>query len=524
MLNRTPFKFLLVALVTLLISACSSTPEKAADSSASPTIENSSSHPYRSDYRQPHGKIPALLSRSNVSKLKMPAENITDVWQRIREGLEISDYEQLDPETERHLRWFVSHQPYIGRVVERARPYLYYIVNEVEKRGMPMEAALLPIVESGFKPNAYSRSHASGLWQFIPGTGEVFGLEQNWWYDGRRDVIESTRAALDYLQKLHNDFGDWQLAFAAYNCGEGTVGRAIKHNQKRGKPTDFWSLDLPTETSAYVPKLMAVSHLVKFPEKYDLALSPIANEPYLDIIEIGSQIDLAKAAKMAGISMDEMHHLNPAFNRWATAPKGPHRLLLPLSKSKQFETALAAIPPNKRVQWARHQVRHGESLSVIARRYDTNISIIRQANDLHGNQIRAGSHLLIPMASASVSRFAANATPKASEQNKSFYTVKPGDTWWRIAKTHQISIAALTQWNKKTSAAVLKPGQKLVLLSSPASQSRKSISYTIRNGDSLWAISRKFNVSINQVREWNGLNIRSMLLPGQNLTLYLDET
>jgi len=517
----------LVSLLVLLVASCSSSPEKVAESTVSSkapaaTASKNTHTPWQEAYQEPQETSPNSLNKF-ASKTTAPVP-ITDLWQRIRDGFLISDYQQLHPESERRLRWFIDHPDYVARVVERARPYLYHIVEEVQKRDMPMEIAMLPVVESGFKPYAYSKSHAAGLWQFIPGTGKVYGLEQNWWYDGRRDVIQSTRAALDYLEKLHNDFGDWQLALAAYNCGEGTVGRAIRRNQAAGKATDFWSLDLPSETSAYVPKLMAVSHMIKYPERYELSLSPVDNKPYLTTVNIGSQIDLAKAAQLADISKDELHQLNPAFNRWATAPEGPHELVLPLTKAEKFKLALAAMPAQQRVMWARHKIQRGESLSVIAKRYATTVNVIKQANNLQDNNIRTGSHLLIPASPHQSAALAANQAPQKQSNNsqKKTYTVKAGDTWWDIAREYNTDVPTLTQWNKKSNNAVLQPGQKLVLWSNQTQ--RKSVSYIIQNGDSLWAISRKFNVSIAQVREWNGLSDRSLLQPGQNLTLYLDET
>ncbi|WP_438970633.1 LysM peptidoglycan-binding domain-containing protein [Methylophaga sp.] len=523
---RDLIKSALVSLIVLLVASCSSSPEKVAEPSLSPKTppaslaQNNYAHSQQSTQQdQENNTRPA-----NTPQAKAPTLPITDIWQRVRSGFMISDYQQLHPDTERHLRWFIDHPEHVSRVIERARPYIYHIVEEIQKRDMPMEIALLPVVESGFKPYAYSKSHAAGLWQFIPGTGKLYGLKQNWWYDGRRDVIQSTRAALDYLEKLHTDFGDWQLALAAYNCGEGTVGRAIRRNEAKGEPTDFWSLDLPRETSAYVPKLMAVSHLFKYPERYELSLSPVENAPYLTSVNVGSQIDLAKAAKMAGLTKDQLYILNPAFNRWATAPDGPHELVLPLTKVEQFKLALAAMPAQQRVKWARHQIQRGESLSVIAQRYDTTVSVIKQANNLHGNNIRAGSHLLIPASPQHSTILAANQTEQNLKDNgqKKTYTVKTGDTWWDIAREYDTDVPTLTQWNKKSNNAVLQPGQKLVIWTHETQT--KSVNYTIRDGDSLWAISRRFNVSVAQVREWNGLSDRTLLQPGQNLTLYLDET
>jgi membrane-bound lytic murein transglycosylase D len=477
-------------------------------------------------------KLEATLVPEKKDNIVAKKPVVTDLWQRVRQGYAIPQ-QTLHPKTQKRLDWFVKRPEYINKVVERARPYLHYIVEQVEARNMPMEIALLPVVESGFQPFAYSHGRAAGLWQFIPGTGKLYGLEQNWWYDGRRDVIESTRAALDYLQKLHNDFGDWQLALAAYNCGEGTVGRAIKKNKKLGKPTDFWSLKLPKETSAYVPKLMAVAHLIGQPEKYDLALNSVENQPYLTVVPTGSQIDLAVAAKLAGISTDEIYQLNPGYNRWATTPEGPHRLVLPIDKADAFKQKLATLPKNERIQWARHKIKAGESLGVIAANYKTTIDTIKQANDLHGNTIRAGDHLLIPVASAKPSEYPKTLRQRlAAKQNKksakkTTHIVKKGDTWWDLAAKYKVSVRKLAAWNGKAPADTLSIGQKLVVWQAKPSKSSKTVrtvNYTIRNGDSLWKISQKFNVSVAQVREWNGLSNRTLLKPGQNLTLYVDIT
>jgi len=528
----------------LLISACNSPftqvkeaavePEKAVVLEA-PQQESTWEQAY-GETQDTHENELSEISPENDANTEpkiITAAPITDLWQRIREGYGIEPA-PLHNKTQQQLTWFVKHPDYIARVVERARPYLYHIVTEIEQRNMPLEIALLPVVESGFQPFAYSHGRAAGLWQFIPGTGKVYGLEQNWWYDGRRDVIESTRAALDYLQKLHNDFGDWQLALAAYNCGEGTVGRAIRRNKKAGKDTDFWSLDLPKETSAYVPKLLAVAHLIKQPDQYNLSLSPIDNSPYLAIVETGSQIDLALAAKLADTTSDEIYQLNPGFNRWATRPSGPHRLVVPIEKAEIFKQALADLPAEERVQWTRHKIKSGESLGVIAQNYKTTTAIIKQANGLDSNTIRAGRHLLIPVASGKPSDYSHTVSQRlASKQNshrkgsKKIHTVQAGDTWWDLANAYKVNVNKLASWNGKAPGDTLQLGQKLVIWTKGKTSSSKkvrTVHYKIRNGDSLWKISQKFNVSIAQVREWNGLSDRTLLKPGQNLTLYVDVT
>ena len=530
----------LLVISLLLISACNSshTPVKTTAAEPEPTelaVPQEKSN-WEQAYGEPQETQENQLAETPITEpeVEITAKPVTDLWQRIREGYAIPQT-SLHKKTQTQLSWFVKHPDYINRVVERARPYLHYIVDQLEQRNMPLELALLPIVESGFQPFAYSHGRAAGLWQFIPGTGKAYGLEQNWWYDGRRDVIESTRAALDYLQKLHNDFGDWQLALAAYNCGEGTVGRAIKRNQKAGKPTDFWSLKLPKETSAYVPKLMAVAHLIQQPEQYNISLSPIDNSPFLTVVEIGSQIDLALAAKLANTTTDEIYQLNPGFNRWATRPTGPHRLVLPLEKAASFQQNLANLPAEERVQWTRHKIKSGESLGVIAQHYKTTTAIIKQANGLgSSNIIRAGRHLLIPVAAGKPSDYPHTVSQRlATRQNtprsghKKIHTVQAGDTWWDLANTYNVNVKKLASWNGKAPGDILHLGQKLVVWTkdkTATSKNIRTINYKIRNGDSLWKISQKFNVSVAQVREWNGLSNRTLLKPGQNLTLYVDVT
>jgi len=520
----------LFAVLSVLFTGCSTTTKHTETVSADPS-QNTSYGPLTKHTNWKKNQLthlsPLDLSLSVLDEEPAIGPQTNDVWQRIREGYGLSEYRSLHPETQNRLTWFVNNPEYVDKVVERARPYLFHIVDELERRDMPLEIALLPIVESGYQPFALSSGQAAGIWQFIPATGRVFGLEQNWWYDGRRDVIKSTQAALDYLQKLHNDFNDWELALAAYNAGEGTVSRAIKRNQEAGLPTDFWSLELPAETTAYVPKLLAVAQLVKQPAQYDLKLKPIANEPYLSVINIGSQIDLSLAADLADITLDELYLLNPGFNRWATAPQGPHKLVLPSEKAGAFKTALSGLSAEDRLRWKRHEVKPGESLSSIASQHQTTVPELKKANKITSNFIRAGAHLLIPISTAQADEAEANAiTNRKLQQGKQLnYSVKAGDTWWNIAKAYTVDVLELTQWNNKTPSDVLHSGQQLVIWQPIQTASKlKAINYTIRNGDSLWTISRKFNVTVDKVKEWNGLSDRTLLQPGQKLTLYVDPT
>ncbi len=460
-----------------------------------------------------------------------------DLWQRIRGGYALVDYGH--PRVEAERQWFTKHVAYLDRVAERAEPYLYHIVEEVEKRGMPMEIALLPIIESAFQPLAYSRGRAAGIWQFIPSTGELYGLKQNWWYDGRRDIIASTDAALRYLQKLSETFdGDWLLALAAYNAGAGTVTNAIKANIAKNKPTDFWSLSLPAETSTYVPRLLAVSSIIEQPEHYGITLRSIANEASIMTVDTGRQIDLALAADLSGISLENMYRLNPGFNRWATDPDGPHMLVLPVEKGERFISALAQLPPEKRIRWELHRIRNGETLNQIAQKYSTTVQVLKDVNKLDGHVIHANQNLVIPVATRSLASYSLGERQRpVTRQNTSggtglkvAYVVKTGDTFWDIARKHKVEVNQLASWNNIAPRDTLRVGQKLVVWSSvktaapgmPSTQQR--INYTVRRGDSLAGISQKFNVSLNDLVRWNSLDKSKHLQPGQKLVLVVDVT
>ncbi|PCJ32548.1 MAG: lytic transglycosylase [Gammaproteobacteria bacterium] len=537
MLKINNYRTLFIALLLLDITACTTPFTKVNDASiateSEPTKQASSVWQDAYGEAQQHdiNTLSAQLESEPEALEQAEAIDSTDLWQRIRKGYGIP-YPQLHAETKKQLKWFADHPEYINRVVERAKPYLHYIVEELEQRNMPLEIALLPVVESAFQPYAYSTGRAAGLWQFIPGTGLAYGLEQNWWYDGRRDVIESTEAAITYLDKLHNDFGDWPLALAAYNCGGGTVRKAIRKNIEAGKDIDFWSLSLPRETTAYVPKLLAIAHLIKHPEQYQLTLNPVDNTPFFTVVDIGSQIDLSLAAQLAEMSKDELYQLNPGFNQWATRPNGPHRLVIPLDKQAAFQQALDALPASERVQWTRHKIKSGESLGGIAHHYKTTVTVLREANGIKGSNIRAGRHLLIPIdATAVVKNHSASVDQNliaTQSGNKKIHTVKAGDTWWDLANSYNVNVKQLTSWNGKTPQDGLSIGQKLEIWAQAKSKSQdkslRTINYKIRSGDSLWKISRKFKVSVAEVREWNGLSDRTLLKPGQNITLYVDVT
>ena len=413
---------------------------------------------------------------------------------------------------------FASQTRYFELTSARAQRYLYYVVEQLDERQMPLELALLPFIESAYNPQAISSAQAAGLWQFIPSTGRNFSLRQDWWYDGRRDITASTAAALDYLTLLNGYFdGDWLLALAAYNCGEGCVGRAIKRNEALGLPTDYWNLQLPRETMNYVPKLLALAQIVDSPTAYGTVLPSLANEPYFAGVAIDQQIDLHKVAELADLSTDELLSLNPAFNQRVTAPNGEYQLLIPVDHVEQFTAALASLPANERVNYQHYRVRRGDTLSQIAQRHQLSVSVIRDVNDINGSLLRVGQTLMLPQLAGSPAAPAASTLAGADSLR---YRIQPGDNLWTIARAHGTTVNRIKRDNNLSSNG-LTVGETLVLQTAGTSADgdTRRVAYTVRSGDSLYTIAQRFNVDVDKIRDWNQLG--RYLQPGQQLTLFV---
>jgi membrane-bound lytic murein transglycosylase D len=463
------------------------------------------------------------------------ADGAGDLFEVIRTGFTLSDVDH--DAVDREVRWFVKHPAYLDRTFKRGERYLYHIVNEIQARGMPLELALLPVVESAFSPVAYSRARAAGLWQFIPATGRRYGLKQNWYYDGRRDVLASTTAALDYLEFLAAEFeGDWLLAVAAYNVGEARIAREVRRNKLTGKPTDFFSLKLPRETRAYVPKLLAMRRIVGDPASHGLAFAPIPNQPYFATVDVGGQLDLHVAAELAEMPKEELLALNPAFNHWVTDPDGPHQLLVPVERHDQFNEAIAQLPPEKRVRVVYHRVRRGDTLGGIADKYGVSVAALRTANRIRGSIIHPGQDLLITAAPRGMDarptaeRVAMATEPSLRRNTSGKHVVRRGDTLWSIARTHGISMDTLANTNGLSRNGTLSVGQVLSIpgtktLASTESDavSSRSTTYVVRRGDTLSRIASKFRVRLSDLLGWNDLNSRSVIKPGQRLVMYVPD-
>lgn len=454
-----------------------------------------------------------------------------DIWERLRAGFAIEA--PNDPQIDVELRWYVDHPLFLENSLQRSGRYLFHILNEIERRELPSELALLPVVESGFQAHAVSRSNAVGLWQFLSETGKDYGLQQTAWVDQRRDVIESTRAALDYLSTLSQQFnGDWALALAAYNGGPGYVSRMCEANRAAGLGARFLDLPLRNETRCYVPKLLALKRLLDDPDRYGVSLPDIPNAPYFTSVDVQGPIRLDLLAAVDNLTPEDIRALNAGFNGGSTPPGGPHRVLVPVAAADQARQALATLPrmavvsppptadvPQRRVQWRRHTVQPGETLTGLAKRYRVSIAALRQANGLHTGMLRKDQDVLIPIA------YAADARPgpaRGCDGERVVHRVKPGETLWAIARRYQVDVARISACNPRLgttiaagqTVSVYRPAEATAV----ADANRRDL-YTVRQGDTAWRIAQNFGVSVEQLHRWNGGLKTRPLQPGDRLTV-----
>ena len=524
--------------VATLLNACS----VVQDSSPLVTAEAGRVHSPASDSQQ------AVTARSGSPRVRIPSgigesaeivNQYQNIWARISDGLSFS-LEHDNVRIEEQIAFYSENPAFLATVTERARPFIFEIVEELEKRSLPMELALLPIVESAYNPNATAGRNTAGLWQIISSTARSLGIKQDWWYDGRRDPIASTSAALDYLSTLNEAFGnDWLLALAAYNTGQGNVQKAIDQNQRRSRSVDYWSLNLSSTTKEFVPKLIALARLISAPDQYGLELADVHNERVVALIDAGTQIDLALVAEVAGVEPAILYQLNPGIRQWATHPDGPHTLLVPVNQVELFKSAVASLEGQTPVTWDRYVVQSGDTLSKIARQFNTQIAALQQVNGIEGSRIIAGESLLIPRAyNSSAPIISPNApeyqtglaltgeVPPQGFTPPTRYEVRSGDSLWRIAGRYNLSASTLAEWNNISTESILRPGQVLMFHSDPAvsqstdnSSGNDTINYTVKSGDTLARIAKRFGVGVAKLIEWNDIQAENLIHPGQQLLL-----
>ncbi|WP_372762924.1 LysM peptidoglycan-binding domain-containing protein [Pseudoalteromonas sp.] len=410
---------------------------------------------------QPVATSPAAAKKQLVKKRPIAT---TDLWQHIANNLHFTVYQNRA--LKQRINWYLQQPNYLNIVSARAAPYLYHIVKKVEQQQLPMELALLPFVESDFRPTIASSQQAVGVWQLIDATAYHFGVKSDQWYDGRQDVLASTDAALKYLRYLHKRFaGNWLHALAAYNSGEGRVQRAIEHNKKRGKSTDFWALKLPQETADYVPKLLALSHLVKHP-KTSFPRPTLPYKPLTTLMNVGQQFDFSVIAKLSGIGSKQLHALNQGYLKNQSSPNGPHTLLLPIEqqvllKSRFFRANFAG----------EYIVKQNDTLYGIAKHYNITVKALKQLNNKHSDIIAVGETLLVGQPNPLPASLTVNyeISPYLAYQEVVIpsiaidYQVKPGDTLWGISQLYDVAHSDLAKWNNLSASSVLQPGTQLTL-------------------------------------------------------------
>ena len=447
-------------------------------------------------------------------------ETPIDIWERIRRELTIKIPDDQIAATSIYRERLYKNQSAVNRISKSGQRYLFHTLSRAQELDLPVELALLPFVESEFDPYAKSVDGATGIWQFMPATGKEWGLKSNWWYDGKKDVLASTEAALKFLSYLHQKFDeDWLLAMAAYNTGPTRGNRAIKKNKTQDKGIRFWDLDLPKETTAYVPKLLVLCELINNPKSFEVNLPSIANRPYFQRVKIPGQLDLMQAADLAGLKPETIYELNPGFNQWATDPSGPHYLLLPIGVSDRFITQLESLDENDLVRWDRYKIRKGDSLSRIASRYKIEVAVLKEINGMNDDLIIAGKEIMVPRGSA----WADKQSPR-----EQLYIVLKGDTLWNISRKFKVSIEDLVLWNELNLEKPLQINQEIKIFSryerirqDLPSRELRTMLYPVKSGDTISRIASKFEISPQKIQEWNEIEDVSKIFPGQVLKLFL---
>jgi len=506
-------KKLLLLSVLIGLNACTNTQTSSPPVASTPLPEQTASDPETITPTSPEVSAPLSAAEQTLA-------DTVDIWQRIRQQINIEVPNSIDVAQQRDF--YRRNQRVLEQVAVRADPFLYHIVTELERRHMPVELALLPIVESSFNPLAQAGAPA-GLWQMVPQTARNFGLQRNDWYDGRKDPIASTNAALDYLQFLYNNLGqDWLNAVAGFNSGEGRVQKAIAMNRAKGKPIDFWSLNLPKQSTVYLPKWLALIDLLQHSDKYAVHWPAINNTPKIGFSQVKGPVDLNQVAKLADLPLAELKTLNPGFKRNYTPP-GTQTIVLPLAKMDVFAAQRSQLQAVRLTDTQPYRVQSGDSLGLIASKHNTTVAKLKQLNQLKSDQLKVGQLLVVTSPMASVTP-----TTASSSRTTMRYQVKSGDSLWLIAKKYKVDSAELASYNKLSATSKLTPGQSLKIPTTgsvnksakhQADTKQPNQIYVVKKGDSLDKIAKTQKVKLADLLRWNTLSADSLLQPGQKLRL-----
>ena len=473
-------------------------------------------------YKRTHTLLDFDGSSCKTSNLQK--KNYKNIWVNLRDGFCLDIV--YSSRVEKEIKWFVNNKDFLYRSISRAEPFLYHIIQRLQKNNLPLELALLPIIESGYQPYAYSPSSAAGIWQFIPATAKEYGLSRNWWYDGRRDIIESTDAAIHFLSDMHRHFhGDWFLAIASYNTGAGKVGRAIKKSNTFTGSANFWDLKLPRETEIYVPKLIALRDIILDPSSYGIKLPPIKNKPLTSFARIQYPIDFYTLSILTNVSQDKLYKLNPGFSTWLLLPEMQNKIILPKGKNKNFYKKYKEITKHIFTQKI-HLITKGDSLYSISRLYNVSIKSLMKLNNLKSDLIIAGKKLRLPIDTTKpdIEYITVN-SKKYFISNKSFtykHTIKRYDNWYKIAKFYNVTLSKLLRWNKATKKTKLKVGQQIkIIMKTPILSPTKKIKlrYVVNSGDTASMLSNGFGIEKEHLVKTNSLKNSRYLTAGKSLLI-----
>ena len=509
-----------------ILFACQANPGSELENDS--VVETSINEPFAFINSQPQSPGTSELGKGIT---ELPAEKIqpANLWDRMREGFQLGEYYD-HPAVTKQLNDYADNQYFFDLTAERAAPFLFWIIDELEQRDLPLELALLPFVESTFDPNAYSSGHAVGLWQIMSATGTNFGLQQDWWYDARRDPRASTMAALDYLQGLYQEFDqDWLLALAAYNTGDGNMRRALRKNSERAKGTQFWDLPLPAETRSHVPKILALARLIRDNAAYSIVLPPIGNEEPLTLVEIGAQIDLSRVAALAEMDYAHLRALNPGYLQWATHPDSPQTVVVPNAHVASLLTGLQNLAPNELFTLDRYLILPGDTLSSIAKKLGTRVDVLQRLNNLSTSRITAGRSLTVPRSGdvelvslLPVYQSIPGAPSATLIATPASYTVRAGDNLWSIARRFDLKSKDIASWSQLDLNATLRTGQILTLqntgsiaAASMLPRDEQEQTYLVRRGDSMAKIASRFNANLSDLLSWNNIASTERIYPGQ---------